>query len=146
MVQEQVCNDQNIEEELTELEILDLLRYHRINEILNNFNMFVNSFIEYLPLQFFEMSKTMEKIENLQNLSSEDLNKLAFIYEVAVICKDFSCFYELDHEDNEHKIAEIILDFDIAFWNYNSNAYDSMINDFKLMYGDNVVDDMIELF
>lgn len=101
--------------------------------------MFVNSFIEYLPLQFFEMSKTMKKIENLQNLSSEDLNKWA------VICKDFSCFYELDHEDNEHKIAEIILDFDIAFWNYNSNAYDIMIHDFKLIYGDNIVDDMIQL-
>ena len=100
-------------------------------------------FSQYLPEQFFEMSKTMEKIVNIKNLSRDDFNRLAYIYERVVIDENFEYFYQLDTEDNEYKIAEIILDYDIDFWNCNGDAYDVMINNFKLMYGENKVDDII---
>jgi hypothetical protein len=145
MVQPQNYNNlQNtVDQELQSYEMLDLIRSYRVNEILNNFNILVDSFSGYLPDQIFAMSKTIEKILDIQNLSHEDFNKLGDIYESVVIYEDFEYFYELDTEDNEHKIAEIILDYDIAFWENNSNAYDAMINDFKLIYGENKVEDVI---
>jgi hypothetical protein len=145
MVQPQNYNNlQNtVDQELQYYQMLDLIRSYRVNEILNNFNILVDSFSEYLPDQIFAMSKTIEKILDIQNLSHEDFNKLGDIYESVVIYQDFEYFYELDTEDNEHKIAEIILDYDIAFWENNSNAYDAMINDFKLIYGENKVEDVI---
>ena len=130
-------NDNNQQEvEISPSEMLDLLRSHRLDEILDNFSSLTESFIEYLPDQFFGMSQTMRNIARLRNLSNQELDKLADIFEMAVIFSDFGCFYKLEPEYNEHVIADIILDFDTAFWNnQNNNVYENMVDEFKNMYG-----------
>jgi hypothetical protein len=132
-------NQQNVQvEELNQLgrdEILDLLRSHRIDEISQNLSPLVDSFIEYLPEQFFRMSQTMRNISRLGNLTYQEVDKLAEIFEMAVIFSDFAYFYELESEDREQVIADIIIEFDIAYWNDEQNAYENMVNKFKNIYG-----------
>ena len=82
-------NDNNQQEvEISPSEMLDLLRSHRLDEILDNFSSLTESFIEYLPDQFFGMSQTMRNIARLRNLSNQELDKLADIFEMAVIFSD----------------------------------------------------------
>ena len=135
-VQNDNDNDNEQELEISQSQILDLLRARRIDEILDNFTMLTESFNDYLPDQFFAMSQTMRNIARLRNLSNQELDKLADIFEMAVIFSDFGCFYKLEPEYNEHVIADIILDFDTAFWNnQNNNVYENMVDEFKNMYG-----------
>ena len=88
----------------------------------------------------------MKKISNIQNLSDRDFEKLAIIFEMAVIFCDFGCFYSLENDNygnSEYFIADKILNFDIAFWNDEQNAYEKMIREFKNIYGDNTIDYII---
>ena len=139
MVAEGIYYQQNVQtedpNELGRDEILDLLRSHRIDEISQNLSPLVESFIEYLPDQFFGMSQTMRNISRLGNLTYQEVDKMAQIFEMAVIFSDFGCFYDLESEDREHVIADIILEFDIAYWNDEQNSYENMVNKFKNIYG-----------
>lgn len=149
MVSAGIYEPQNVQmetEEIHELvpdEILDLLRSHRLDEILQNLTPLVESFIEYLPDQFFGMSQTMINISRLGNLSYQEVDKLAELFEKAVIFSDFGCFYDLESEDREQVIADIILEFDIAYWNNEQDAYENMVNKFKNIYGADIVEYMI---
>ena len=95
-VQNDNDNDNEQELEISQSQILDLLRARRIDEILDNFTMLTESFNDYLPDQFFAMSQTMRNIARLRNLSNQELDKLSEIFEMAVIFRDFGCFYVLE--------------------------------------------------
>ena len=59
-------NDNNQQEvEISPSEMFDLLRSHRVEEILDNFTTLTESFVDYLPDQFFAMSQTMRNIARL---------------------------------------------------------------------------------
>ena len=142
-VQNDNDNDNEQELEISQSQILDLLRARRIDEILDNFTMLTESFNDYLPDQFFAMSQTMRNIARLRNLSNQELDKLSEIFEMAVIFRDFGCFYVLEPIDQEYVIADIILDFDTAFWDNENNAYENMVDQFKNIYGYNRVDNVM---
>ena len=57
--------------------------------------------------------------------------------------RDFGCFYVLEPIDQEYVIADIILDFDTAFWDNENNAYENMVDQFKNIYGYNRVDNVM---
>jgi hypothetical protein len=141
MVASGIYDQQNLQqvEELNPDEILDLLRSHRIDEISQNLSPLVESFTEYLPDQFFGMSQTMRNISRLGNLTYQEVNKLANLFEMVVIFSDFGFFYELETEDREQVIADIILEFDIDYWNDEQNAYENMVNKFKNIYGADIM-------
>jgi len=141
MVASGIYDQQNVQqvEELNPDEILDLLRSHRIDEISQNLSPLVESFTEYLPDQFFGMSQTMRNISRLGNLTYQEVNKLANLFEMVVIFSDFGFFYELETEDREQVIADIILEFDIDYWNDEQNAYENMVNKFKNIYGADIM-------
>lgn len=134
--------------ELSPIQLLDLLNNSRIDEILDNLNTIMEYFSEqYLPWQIFELSVTMEKLENINNLSSEEYAKLAMLFESTIIHNEFICFYDLEPENNSYAIADIIHTFDENFWNGQGNLrdyYTDMINTFRNAYGQNRVDSIME--
>ena len=134
--------------ELSPIELLDLLNDRRVNEILDNLNNIKDHFSEqYLPWQLFEMSVTMEKLQNIRNLSNEEYDKLVLLYEASVIHDEFGCFYELESENNDHIVANVIHTFDQNFWNGQGDLrenYLGMVYTFRDAYGENRVDTVME--
>jgi hypothetical protein len=121
-------------------EILFAIQNYKINDLSNNFDTMVMSCIDYLPHQFWTRSETIKKMYNIENLTIEELNKLADIYKRAIVYGKFVRFYNLDVETN---IAEYIIEYDTNFWNNEENAYKTMIIKLKNRYGDNFVDHIL---
>ena len=139
-----VCLENEIidESNLNDVDFLTLLLNNRRQEILDNLYFFRESFQEYMPDQFFSMSVTYNKINNLENLSRNEVSKLSDIFELAVLNNEFDKFYSLDVE-NEYTISDIILEFDIDFWNDIQNCFEIMVQKFKSLYGINKVDSIL---
>ena len=89
-----VCLENEIidESNLNDVDFLTLLLNNRRQEILDNLYFFRESFQEYMPDQFFSMSVTYNKINNLENLSRNEVSKLSDIFELAVLNNEFDKF------------------------------------------------------
>lgn len=132
------------------ISILDLLINKKLNEIneRHNFSIILDTFnILYLPSQFFNMSSTKERLNNIFDLSQYEYNKLVTLYKMAVLHADFDKLYELEPENNEHEIAEKILEFDIEYWNSQSTykqLYQNLLQTFAQSYSLERVVSLIE--
>jgi hypothetical protein len=124
-------------------EILEALRNHDIDVVLNNMDKMIMSCIDYIPYEYWKQSQTIKKMCEIRNLSSEELDKLADIYERSIINCEFVHFYELNTLNKQYIIAEHIINYDRDFWKNKEGAFENLINELKNDFGDSVVDNIV---
>lgn len=125
-------------------EILQAIKNRDIDILVENKDTMIMSCIDYIPYEFWKQSRTIKKIYEITSLSSEEIDKLADIYERSVVNSEFIPFYELNTLNKEDVIAEHIISYDDDFWKNNKDAYKNLIKKLKNDFGESVVDDIIK--
>ena len=124
-------------------EILEALKNHDIEILINNMDTMIMSCIDYIPYEYWKQSQTIKKIYEIRTLCSEEIDKLADIYERSIINCEFVHFYELNTLNKKDIIAEHIINYDIDFWENKEYAYENLINELKNDFGDSIINNIV---
>ena len=116
---------------LDTLDILEALKKHDIENLIINIDTMIISCIDYIPYAYWKQSHTIKKMYEIRTLSSEEIDKLADIYERSIINCEFDHLYNLNTFNKQYIIAEYIVSYDIDFWKNKENAYENLINKLK---------------